>query len=267
MVSDTCSADLALDDQRVLLAIRSSQEKNEQGHQRADFSQLREWLDWKYDRLDYRIDKLEECGLINISHRSPEEVQTNRDPPRVATLTESAWELIKNQGLKDAMFEKIPETADPRTYDELFERLDVIESLLDEYKQESMTYYEKWSSVLTKLRTTVTHREEEMASFAEDLWECRQRISTVFATLYTEDEGSRDYSGVNVALDHLQEQMAHLRTVQATHSKHQDQTSQRIHTIESEYHELEGRVAAIEEYLCENGHRWQPQRFGFDDDS
>jgi DNA-binding MarR family transcriptional regulator len=265
MASGTSSADLALDDQRVLLAIRSSQEKDELGYQRADFSQLREWLDWKYDRLDYRIDKLEQRGLISISHRSPEEVETNRDPPRLATLTESARELIKNRGLKDAMFEKIPETADPRTYDELFKRLDVIESLLEEHKQESITYYEKWSSVLTKLRTAVTQHEDSMASFGKELRECRQRISTVLATLYTEDEGSRDYSGVNLALDHLQEQMAHLRTVQATHDDNLNQTAQRAQTTEIGLRELEHRVTAIEEYLRENGHRWQPQRFETDE--
>jgi len=257
--------DLSLDDQRVLLAIRSSQEKDKDGRQRADFSQLREWLGWKYDRLDYRLGRLEELDFISISYRSPEEVENNRTPPRVATLTDAALELIHNQGLKDAMFEKIPETADPRTYEEIFDRLNLIEGLLDEYRQESMTYYEKWSSVLTELRTTVAQREETIASFAEDLGECRQRISTLFATLYTEDEGSRDYSGVNVALDHLQEQTARLRTVQATHGEHLDQTSQRVHTMQTELHELESRVVAIEEYLRNNGHRWQPQRFESDE--
>ena len=257
-------ADLSLDDQRVLLAIRSSQEQDSEGYQRADFSQLRGWLDWDSDRLDYRLGRLEECGLISISYRSPDEVETNRTPPRIATLTDVALEHIHNQGLQDAMFERIPETADPRTYEGMFDRLDVIESLVDEYKKESMTYYKKWSSVLTKLRTTVAQREETIASFAKDLNECHQRISTLFATLYTEDEGSRDYSGVNVTLDHLQEQTTRLRTVQATHSEHLDQTTQQAHTIETELQGLASRVAAIEEYLRDNGHRWQPQRFESD---
>ena len=81
----------------------------------------------------------------------------------------------------------------------------------------------------------------------------------------TENEGSRDYSGVNVALDHLQEQMISLRTVQAPHEEHLDQTTQRAHSMKTEFHKLEGRIAAVEEYLRDNGHRWQPQRFESDE--
>jgi DNA-binding MarR family transcriptional regulator/uncharacterized coiled-coil protein SlyX len=254
-------SDLSLDDQRVLLAIRSSQEKDEEGHQRADFSQLREWLGWKYDRLDYRLGRLEELGFISISHRSSDEIETNRTPPRVATLTEVAIELIHNQGLKDAMFEKIPETADPRTYEEIFDRLNLIEGFLDKYRQESLTYYEKWSSVLTELRTTVNQRESEMNSLMDDLQEHRQRISMLLGTLYTEDNGSRDYSGVNEALDVLEEQIPHLRSVQSTLGKRIDKTEQETDSVQTELRDLERRVQEIEEYLRSNGHRWQPQRF------
>jgi hypothetical protein len=101
----------------------------------------------------------------------------------VATLTEVAIELIHNQGLKDAMFEKIPETADPRTYEEIFDQLDLIEGFLDEYRQESITYYERWSSVLTELRTTVSQRESKIDSLAQELQESHQRISMLLDTL------------------------------------------------------------------------------------
>ena len=254
-------SDLSLDDQRVLLAIRSSQEIDEEGHQRADFSQLREWLGWKYDRLDYRLGRLEDLDFISITYRSSEEIETNRTPPRVATLTEVAIELIQNQGLKDAMFEKIPETADPRTYEEIFDRLDLIEGLLDEYRQESMTYYKKWSSVLTELRTTVSQRESKIDSLAKELQENHQRISMLLGTLYTEENGSRDYSGVNEALDLLEQRSHQLRNAQSTLGTRIDETEQETDSVRIELRELERRVQEIENYLRSNGHRWQPQRF------
>lgn len=179
----------------------------------------------------------------------------------MATLTEVAIELSHNQGLKNVMFEKIPETADPRTYEGIFDRLDLIEGLLDKYRQESITYYEKWGSVLTELRTTVSQRESKIDSLAQELQESHQRISMLLGTLYTEESGSRDYSGINEALDPLEQQIHQLRNAQSTLGTRIDETEQETDSVQIELRELERRGQEIEEYPRSNGHRWQPQRF------
>jgi hypothetical protein len=253
--------ELGLDEQRFLLAIRSSQEEDEHGLQQADFTQLRDWLGWSSNKLDYRFEQLEERGLITVSYRSEEEIDTNRHPPRLATLTETAIQLSNDGGLKDAMFEQVRETADPRTYDEIFDRLDAVETLVEEYQRESIDHYKKWSQVLTELRENASADASAISDLRSRVEDCSRQISLLLGTVYTDEGGTRDYTGVNETLDQIIKRLNQIGDIESSHQERVHRVEGRIESRKSEAAVLDTRVTTIEEYLQSEGHRMRPARF------
>lgn len=261
------SHDLSLDDQRLLLAIRSSKEKNEDGYQQADFSQLRQWLDWSRNRMDSRFDSLDERGLISISYRSPDEMETNRTPPRIARLTGEAVGLIQTGALKDAMFERVSETADPQTYDEIFERLEAVESLVESYRTESVTYYEKWSSILTELRERAGNHDEDLDGVESKISRLTSQVSTVYATLYEDDSVSRDYTGLNSAVDELISDVYSLHQAIARQESQVVELKEAIQDEKRTDQSIRERLERLEGYLQANGHRLRSEKFEVDEET
>jgi DNA-binding transcriptional ArsR family regulator len=240
---------LSLKKQRILLAIRTSEETDTDGRPKADFSQLREWTDISRGSMQYQFDSLEEDGLIEVSYRDLDEMDTEREPPKLAILPEEVVDAIDTAGLtRDAFFESVAETADPRTFSSIFDRMDAVEELVEAYREDSISYYKKASRAGTDARERAAKLEERLNEIAEAIDSMKTHIRSLNG--FVEAHGDR--------LDALDADCGSL----GNHVNKSFETVRgRFDSLTHRTEEHEARLTRVEAYLAENGGKLRTPQF------
>jgi hypothetical protein len=247
---------LSLKKQRILLAIRTGDETDSRGRPQADFSQLREWTGISRGSMQYQFGTLEEDGFIEVTRRDPNEMDTEREPPKLAILPDEVVDAIDTGGLtRDAFFESVAETADPRTFSDIFERMDAVEELVDSYRRDSITHYKKASAAGTDARKRAVDVAERMDGVMETLNTVKRATQSLKDSMnnYTERLDKVEASVSQAATD-VESLTAYVQNLV-------ENMNVRFRNVAASVDDCDARLTRVEEYLEENGGKMRAPGF------
>ncbi|WP_394742989.1 hypothetical protein [Natronococcus roseus] len=180
---NTDSESLDLRRQRFLYAIIKNTEEDDEGRYTADTTQINAYVNAPKSSLHDMFDDLDSRGLIEVGQRSREEMETNRIPPKTATITDEGLRQIREDGLiKQAMAEDPTAVSDPSEQEAIRERLTMINSKMErlhaDYREDLLETAEEIEETAKEYyRENVAHSKEakERAENAEDAVEAMKR--------------------------------------------------------------------------------------------